>query len=1056
MQTVQPSLSRLSALATAVLLFLCGTPAQAQNQDSFYRGINATRYKFSFNGNPYWFYPSSPEGRIFYDGKLYTGLSVNINAYEQEPEILRKSDSLPIAIDGDKVPYIEIGDSLYINLRYGGINADKGFYQVLATGKDMLLMQLRKELRHNSENANGETIGYYDRRFNENILTCFAYTPTYWILKDGTMNRIRRKKDLYELYPLRKNELRNAVRGWRNKNVRGWCGAAMTVLSEGHTDPLALVLKKDFSQRQPDSESTPYTDNLPLSPISTMDILTALPEDFFENDEEIGGVVQYVSGATVTAIYQNKLYELGDKTRSGGSALKTIRGTVVNSSTGDPVPYAVIVDNATSSYAHSDRQGRYTIKLPKGENVLSFSEPTMDDLNIMVSVYDDASMDAMMNEKTITLNSAYITADSRASHRIIKMGLEKLMMRTLKKVPTAFGEADVLKAVQSLPGVQSTGEASGGINVRGGSTDQNLILYNENTIYNPSHLFGIFSTFNPNLVDGLELYKSTIPVEYGGRISSVLDVKGREGNMKKFSGAVGIGVLTSHGFIEAPLKKDTTSIVLGGRTTYSDWILGLLPANSAYSNGTAAFHDANFGITHKFRSDNVLKADVYWSKDRFGFSADTTFRYSNLNASVRWNAPVGKNSLLNVAAGYDHYENSLDDAGSDYYEYRLETGVNQAFLRAGIRTAVGKKHSLTYGLEAIGYDLRRGTMTPLCDTSLVIEHSIGSEYAIQPSVYAGDVWEVSSRFSLEYGVRGTSFYSPASKKFYFNPDIRVSAKYTVGTDLSFKAGFSSTSQYIHLISNTSSISPMDTWKLCDADIEPQTGWQTGGGIYYTGMDGMLDFSVEGYYKGIDNYLDYKSGAQLVMNENLAEDLVQTRGKAYGVELMAKKTYGKLTGWLSYTYSRTLLQEKGERGLSTINRGEWYSAPFDKPHDFKLAANYALTHRYSFSANINYSTGRPVTTPIGKYLYGNAWRLAYSDRNAYRIPDYFRLDLALNIEPSHYLKQLTYFSVTLGVYNVTGRHNAYSVFYRMEGLNTKGYMLSVFAVPIPYLTINMKF
>jgi len=1042
----------LRAIALALLLAVSQT-LDAQNQNSFYRGVNVTRYQFSFNGNPYWFYPDFQKGSIFYDGKYYSDLMININSYEQRPEVLRNGDSLPIELKQEKTAYIIIGNSYYLNLNYAGYEAPKGIYQLIGGKEDFLFKQINKELLHNTENANGNAIGYYDKHFNDNILTCFGYSSTIWVLKSNVLYKIRKPKDLENLYPNQKAQIKRARQGIKRNDVERWC---LAFFSPNTIDnPSLLVLKEAFKQRKNDLNHTEYGDNLPESALIGAQLPTKLPEDFFVSDEQNSEVVQYIAGSTVKAIYQNKLYELGDKTRKGNSN-KTISGVVYNSATGDPVPYAVISDQSSGNYTHCDRMGRYSINLPCGENIIHFSESTMDDLNIMVNVFDNAQMDAVMNEKTITLNSAYITADSRQSHRIIKMGLEKLMMRTLKKVPTAFGEADVLKAVQSLPGVQSVGEASSGINVRGGSADQNLILYNDNTIYNPSHLFGIFSSFNPNTVDGVELYKSSIPVEYGGRISSVLDVKGKEGNMKKFAGAVGIGVLTSHGYIEAPIKKDTTSFVLGGRTTYSDWILGKLPQNSFYSNGGASFHDVNFGLTHKFTSENVLKADIYWSADKFNFSTDTLFSYNNLNASLRWKAPIGEKSKFSLSLGYDSYDNSLQDNGSEFYEYRLSTGIKQAFLRTGIKTELGEKHTLSYGLEAIGYAMNPGIMVPNSDSSLVVASNLKKEYAIQPAIWVGDSWQINNKFSLEYGLRATGIYAVESKKFYFSPDIRISTKYTFNEDLSFKAAFSSTSQYIHLISNTSSISPMDTWKLCDENIKPQRGWQIASGLYYTALSGMLDFSVEGYRKGIDNYLDYKTGATLVMNENLSQDLVQTRGKAYGVELMAKKVYGKLTGWLSYTYSRTQLQEKGSRGLETINKGKWYNAPYDKPNDFKLAANYSITHRYSISANVNYSTGRPITAPIGKYYYGNDYRLVYSDRNASRIPDYFRLDLALNVEPSHYLKKLTYFSITAGVYNVTGRHNAYSVYYRAENQMTRGYLLSIFAVPVPYLTINMRF
>ena len=354
------------------------------------------------------------------------------------------------------------------------------------------------------------------------------------------------------------------------------------------------------------------------------------------------------------------------------------------------------------------------------------------------------------------------------------------------------------------------------------------------------------------------------------------------------------------------------------------------------------------------------------------------------------------------------------------------------------------------------YALQPGSISPL-EGSAIITKNLKPEMAQETAVYAGDLWQNEGPFSVEGGVRLSSFLALDPVKFYFTPEFRLSGKYSPLSNLSFKAGVNSMSQYIHLISNTSAISPMDTWRLAGADMLPQKGWQAAGGAYWTVFGNALDISLEAYYKRMYNCLDYKSGAVLSMNEQLSADLVRTTGRAYGVELMLRKQTGRLTGWLSYTWSRSMLKEMQDRGIETINGGDWYNAPHDKPHDLKLVGNYKFTHRYSISFNLDYSTGRPVTIPVGQYYYGNAVRLMYSQRNAYRIPDYFRLDLALNIEPGHYLKAFTHMSATLGCYNVTGRRNAYSVFYTTSGGNDiKGYMVSVFATQIPYLSLNLKF
>ncbi|MBQ6045486.1 MAG: TonB-dependent receptor, partial [Bacteroidales bacterium] len=478
---------------------------------------------------------------------------------------------------------------------------------------------------------------------------------------------------------------------------------------------------------------------------------------------------------------------------------------------------------------------------------------------------------------------------------------------------------------------------------------------------------------------------------------------------------------------------------------------------SNYSGGKASFSDANIGISHRFNSKNSLHANGYWSRDGFSFSGDTTFRYSNISASLKWRSDFSDRHSMELTGGMDRYGNSHDNTFNAWEAYTLDTEVNQIFAKLRFKSLAGSSHSLLYGLNFLLYDLDPGTLTPLGEVSRIVQRSLVRQRGVEPALFAGDTWTVNDKLSLDAGVRLTGFKALDQSKLYGGPEYRVSGKYSFRPNLSVKAGFNSMRQYIHLLSNSSSISPMDAWTLSSDRIRPQTGWQAAGGLYWTISDGQIDLSLESYYKRMLHYLDYKSGATLIMNANLPDDLVETRGKAYGIEFMAKKSIGKLNGWMSYTYSRTFLQEMEDRGVQTINSGAWYPAPHDKPHDFKLVGNYKFTHRYSLSVNVDYSTGRPVTIPVGKYIYGGGTRLAYSERNGYRIPDYFRMDLAMNIEPSHYLRQLTHMSVTFGVYNVTGRKNAYSVYYNTAGgSKVSGHMISVFAVPVPYINLNLKF
>ena len=546
-------------------------------------------------------------------------------------------------------------------------------------------------------------------------------------------------------------------------------------------------------------------------------------------------------------------------------------------------------------------------------------------------------------------------------------------------------------------------------------------------------------------------------MEYGGRISSVLDVRSREGNGKKVTGSLGLGLLTSRAHLEGPLDTaGRTTFLLGGRTTYSNWMLRLLPEKGGYHDGTADFSDVNLGLSHKINSNNSLHAYGYFSHDRFSFSRDTSFRYNNLNGSLKWRSNFGDRHSLTLSTGADFYDYAIEDTYNETAAYRLSTGIRQYFLKSTFKTVVNDAHTLVYGFASTMLDLQPGSMQPIGDASLVEGRTLTRERALESALYAGDQWKISDALSLDGGLRYALYAGMGAKgKFYQMPEFRISGKYSLSDRLTVKAGFNTMSQFIHKISNSINISPNDSWKLSDAGIKPQYGWQAAAGLYGNVLRGTVDLSAELYYKRVRNVIDYKSGAILEMNPNLADELIPTRSRAYGIELMARKNLGQLNGWVSYTWSRSQQQDMAGPGATSINDGAWYNSSYDKPHEFKLVGNYKFTHRVCLSANLDYSTGRPVTVPIGKYWYAGTWRLLYSERNSYRVPDYFRLDLAMSIEPSHYLKQFAHMSVTFGVYNVTGRHNAYSIFYSNDNGKLSGHMLSVFAVPIPYVNLNLK-
>ncbi len=990
---------------------------QAAGLSTLYRGRLQNIYPYRYNGTYYWETRRFYSGSVQYNGKLYKEVQLNLDAYAQELVTRPTLNAGVVVLYRDQVAWFTLGDHFFVNLQYLGFDqAPEGYYELLRDGAEPLLCQHSKRFRTEAQPQDGPEM---DGNFDPTVVNNFLPGHTnYVLLKDGSVKKLSDRALQRRMKQADKGPdvLRQRLDRWH---------PAQEDLADGMLPPEGGQIKG-----------------------------IGLPDGYFSVKQEDTTQVQY-AGKALTATYRNKIYTIGEDSGAHGGRAK-VSGIVLEAESGEPLPGVVIYDENTASYVRTNAKGAYSISLPRGSNILNFSAESKEDLALKLDIRSDGSLDVVMTEKVTLLKGAIISAESMRQHRSTAMGVESVSMNTIGKIPSAFGEGDIIKAVLTLPGVKSVGEASGGFNVRGGSADQNLILYNDNTIYNPSHLFGIFSAFNPDLTDQVELYKSSIPAEYGGRISSVLSVKSKEGDNQKVKGSLGIGVLTSRAHIEGPLNKGKTSFIAGGRITYSDYLMRLLPKNSAYAGGGAGFGDANLGITHHFDRNNKLQAFGYFATDRFSFSGDTTFRYTNINASLAYEHRSDDESSFRVSTGYDHYTNTLGAHNWEGGAYDLSTFIRQGFLKAK-RTRILGAHTLAYGADFIAYFLDPGILNPSGETSQVQPRRLDRETGLEPSLYVSDVWTLSEVFSLDGGVRLSSFLAQNPSKFYPGPEFRLSTKYSPAKNLSFKAGFNTMRQYIHLISNTSSISPMDTWRLSGEKIAPTTGWQGAGGVYWTLLGAGLDLSLEGYYKSSKNGLDYKSGAVLSMNPNLADDLVPVYGKAYGVEFMLKKPAGKLTGWISYTYSRSQLRQMDGNASDAINGGAWYNAPYDKPHEFKLVGNWAFTHRFSLSVNVDYSTGRPITIPTGKYIYGGDWRLAYSDRNSYRIPDYFRMDAALNIDPGHYKKSPVHASFTIGVYNLTGRKNPYSVFFKTNTQGqVNGYMLSVFATQVPYINLNLLF
>jgi len=781
-------------------------------------------------------------------------------------------------------------------------------------------------------------------------------------------------------------------------------------------------------------------------------------------------------------LMEHRLFEVGDKAGAQLKGPATVAGFVKDYSTGEPLVGASILVEKSKIGTSTDQYGYYSISLPRGKYVLDIQNIGMKDTRRQLVVYGDGKLDIDMQSTIMALRKVVISAQKISNVKGTQMGFQKLDIKAIRQVPVVFGEADVLKVITTLPGVKTVGEASTGLNVRGGAADQNLILYNDATIYNPSHFFGMFSAFNPEVVKDVDLYKSTIPPKYGGRLSSVVNISSREGNKKEVTGIAGIGPLTSRLEVEGPLAKDKTSFIAGARSTYADWLLNLLPAQ--YKNSKASFYDVNLNISSEINKNNSFYITGYLSQDRFNLNSDTFYSYGNKNIALKWKHIFSNKLNSAFSTGYDRYDYHISSEAIPQAGYKLSFDINQYYVKADFNDYFSNQQTLNFGFHSLLYRIHPGNYQQDGEQSTVMPDMIATEQALESSLYFNDHYVISPALALDAGIRGTvyNYLGPQDVNYYQEgipkststiirtvnygngsfiktygaPEIRFSIKYAFNDSTSVKAGFSNQRQYIHSISNTTAMAPTDIWKLSDPNIKPQSGEQVSLGIYKNFKSNTIETSVEVYYKFLDNYLDYKSGAILVMNHHLETDVLETQGKAYGVEFFIKKLTGKLNGWVSYAWSRTFLRMSDSTQGTPVNNGAFYPSDHDIPNNVNIVGNYRVSHRFSMSLNGVYATGRPITLPVGTYYYAGAFRTLYTNRNADRIPDYFRMDFSMNIDGNHRIHQLTHNSWTIGVYNLTGRKNAYSVYYVSENGVINGYKLSIFGSAIPYINYNIRF
>lgn len=823
-------------------------------------------------------------------------------------------------------------------------------------------------------------------------------------------------------------------------------------------------------------------------------IYDELPRDFFgkENDS-IQIVAGQRSSTTPKPIFfddeirqKGKSYRvvrIGKANENNSKSSYTLSGTAMNTSTSEPIPDMAIRVVGTNLITATDVNGNYTIELPAGYNVISTSAMGIEDSRREVIMYADGELNLELEEGLERLDEVVVEADAASNVEDAVTGSEQIDSEESKNIPLVLGERDILQIAKALPGISSAGEGATGLNVRGGKTDQNLVLLDDAVIYNPTHFFGIFQALNPFTTKGVDIYKGSMPVEYGGRLSSVFDIRTKNGNVEKVAGEGSIGPVTGNLAIETPLKKDKSSIIVGARGAYADWILRSLDEESL-NNSQASFFDGIVKYYDKINENNEIRATGYYSRDNFSITSDSLYNYSNRLFSIRWDNKVSNNTNGALFIGNSDYRFGIDFDGESNNDFELDYSINETALKYKMQTIANESHTFNYGISSKYYSVNPGSIEPSGNDSDITPRQIAKERALEGALFIGDEIKVNDKLLVNIGLRYAFFaaigeatqrtynegqprnestvndtISYGNGEFietYGGPELRLSARYLLGPNLSIKASVNNSYQFLHTLSNNTTVSPIDTWKLSDLNIEGQQGYQASLGLYKNLKENEYELSLEGYYRRMENVLDFKTGADLFLNENVETEILQGDGKAYGVEFLIKKNRGKLNGWLGYTYSRSLYRFDSQFSEERINNGEFFPSNFDKPHDVSAIVNYKLTRRFSFSGNFVYQTGRPVTYPIGTFRFNNADFVAFSNRNEFRIPDYYRLDLGFNMEGNHKKNKLAHSFWTFSVYNVLGRNNPYSVFFVTEGGEVKALQSSIFAIPIPSITYNFKF
>ncbi len=862
--------------------------------------------------------------------------------------------------------------------------------------------------------------------------------------------------------------------------------SGVTVIARGTDLNLEEILAKSLTSHQ----LSFYIDrgnNIYIIPGPIIDIGDRSQEDWPDNridpqqhSSRLSKEEQYFGGKKEQVIEK---ISVGDENPKRPGIPTNLYGKIWDRENGESLIGVTIYFTETEKGTVTDVDGRYQTVIPAGKYTVAVNCLGMKEIIYELDVKGDGRLDIAMEKEIIPINEVIIRAEKNQNVSGIQMGYAKINMKSIKEIPLIMGEKDVLKVAQMLPGIQSVGEGASGFNVRGSSADQNMFYINKIPVYNTSHLFGFFSAFSPDIIKDFSLYKSNIPAEFGGRMASLFNISTREGNKNRYTAKGGISPITGHVAVEGPIDKGKHSFILGARSTYSDWILERI-GDPKLRRSSASFYDLSGGLTLEPNKKNLIKFFGYYTSDHFNYNKILDYDYTNSGVSLNWRRRISSGLTSDFALISSKYDFNTVNQENIFLAYSHGYQINHKEIRLDFSWVPARKHVISFGGNTIIYDLDRGNVNRFGNSSTRKHVNLGQDKGNESALYIGDRYDITNDLSLYGGIRYSLFrymgpavvynYLPGMPKeednisedtpysagepvkTYSGPDYRLALNYQTGKYSAVKLSYNRIRQYLFMLSNTIAISPTDQWKLCDYHIRPPYGDQLSAGYYKDFPLGGIRTSTEIYYKKLHDIIEYKDGANFIGPSHIEQEILQGNQNAYGIELMLEKDKGKFNGWIAYTYSRSRIQVDGKHTWDRINNGLIYPANYDIPHSLNTVMNYRLNRRLSLSGNFVYKTGRPVTYPLSIYYLEGQEIVSYSRRNAYRLPDYFRMDLSVNLEGNLKSKKHIHSFWMINIYNLTGRKNAYSVYFKSESGKIKGYQLSIFGSTITTISWNFKF